>query len=198
MRLAVAWSATARSRGVGFRVLARTAHAIVGPLNERHCDKAVAPVVLTAAGPSTVAALAGLEVQPELYPRTHCEQIGCPVGRIVNMRHRFYALSGVFLLALSIALPESSRGWTDATTQAVATRSKFEIRGVTGQAMHIHGGPPAQLGHASFVFVNGLYRRSCLLRVLRSLRVYFLVDGEKLAVIDEVNITREEPLHRRG
>lgn len=29
-------------------------------------------------------------------------------------------------------------------------------------------------------------------------RVYFHVDGEKLAVIDEVNITREEPLPQQG
>jgi len=180
------------------------------------------------------------------------------------MRHRLYALSGVFLLALSIAFPESSRGWTDATTQAAATRSKFEIRGVTGQARHTHGGPPAQLGHASFVLVNrgdrarrvsvvdieflqgskdcdqppsqivshpksggillsdGKQRQSAPEVEVKAgatveaivgftavpayyvycdrfaFRVYFLVDGEKLAVIDEVNITREEPLHRRG
>ena len=29
-------------------------------------------------------------------------------------------------------------------------------------------------------------------------RVYSHVDGEKLAIVDEVNITREEPLRRRG
>ena len=180
------------------------------------------------------------------------------------MRHRRHALFVVFLLALSAVLAKSSSGWTDATTQAVATRSKFEIHGVTGQAMHTHGGPPAQLGHASFIFANrgdqarhvsvvdieflqgskdcdhppskivshpksggillsdGKQRQSApevevkagatveatvgFTAVLAyyaycdrfAFRVYFHVDGEKLAVIDEVNITREEPLRRRG
>jgi hypothetical protein len=55
---------------------------------------------------------------------------------------------------LTAALEKSSRGWTDATTSATAVRSKFEIRGVSGTARHTHGGAPAQLGHARFVFAN--------------------------------------------
>ena len=178
------------------------------------------------------------------------------------MRHRRHALSVVFVLVLSVVFDKSSSGWTDATTQAVATRSKFEIHGVTGQARHIHGGPPAQLGHASFVFANrgnqerrvsvidieflqgskdcdhppskivshpksggillsdGKQRQSSPEVTVKAgatveatvgfttvpayyvycdrfaFRVYFQVDGEKLAVIDEVNITRVEPLRR--
>jgi len=163
---------------------------------------------------------------------------------------------------LTAALEKSSRGWTDATTSATAVRSKLEIRGVSGTARHTHGGAPAQLGHARFVFANHdekSHRVSVVdiefLQGIRScdhspnkvvshpksggilladgtqqesaarvevkagatveatvgfasvpayyvycdrfaFRVHFQVDGEKIAVIDEINITRMEPLRR--
>lgn len=165
---------------------------------------------------------------------------------------------------LPAGLAQSSTGWTDATTSATAAGGKFVIRGVTQHAIHTHGGAPAQIGHASFVFENrsdkprrvsvidieflrgnkncehapqtvvshpksggilladGKQRESAPQVEVKAgatvnatvgfvavpayyvycdrfaLRIHFQVDGEKVAVIDEVNVTREEPLREHG
>ena len=176
------------------------------------------------------------------------------------MLHRGHILCGILCCVLTAALETSSSGWTDATTSATAVQSKLEIRGVSGQAMHTHGGAPAQLHHARFAFANhdekshwvsvveiellqgmkgcdhppdkvvshpksggillsdGIQRESAPRVEVKAgatvgatvgftsvpayyvycdrfaFRVYFQVDGEKVAVIDEVNITRMEPM----
>lgn len=175
----------------------------------------------------------------------------------------FRALSVSICLIMPTVLSRTSSGWTDATSSATAARSDFEIRGITGQARHLHGGPPAQIGHARFTFINrsgkpqqvsvahieflhgnkdcdhppaqvashpksggilledGVQRESAAQVVVKpgatvdatvgftavpayyvycdrfAVRVHFLVGGEKLAVKDEINITRMEPLRQR-
>lgn len=167
-------------------------------------------------------------------------------------------------LTLPLGLARTSSGWTDATTSATTVRSQFTVRGVTGHARHTHGGPPAQLGHARFVFENrgsksrwisvldieflqgvkdcdhpprkvvshpkpagilltdGAQRESAPRVEVKAgatveaivgfpavpayyvfcdrfaFLVHFQVDDEKLAVVDEVNITRVEPLRPRS
>ena len=63
---------------------------------------------------------------------------------------------GQLCVLCAILLPAPSRAGTtgDATSSGSAHGGKFEIRGVTGNAWHIHGGAPASLGHAEFVFEN--------------------------------------------
>jgi hypothetical protein len=70
------------------------------------------------------------------------------------MSRRRHILGCLLCFTLMAALEESGRGWTEATTSATAAQSKLEIRGVSGQARHLHAGAPAQLGHARFVFIN--------------------------------------------
>lgn len=176
------------------------------------------------------------------------------------MRSRCLTLALGVCLLLPAALVKPSRGWKDATTRVTSAQGRFEIHGLAGEARHLHGGPPAQLGHARFVFLNrgdaprrvsvvdieflqnvkdcenppsktvahpksggilledGVQRESAAQVEVKAnatveatvgfaavpayyvycdrfaFRVHFLIDGEKLAVIDEVTLTREEPL----
>ena len=175
----------------------------------------------------------------------------------------FSALSVSIFFIMPIVVSKTSSGWTDATSSAAAARGDFEIQGITGHARHLHGGPPAQIGHAGFTFVNrsakpqqvsvmqieflhgnkdcnhppaqvashpksggillddGVQRESAAQVTVKpgatvgatvgftavpayyvfcdrfAVRVHFLVGGERLTVIDEINITRVEPLRQR-
>lgn len=176
------------------------------------------------------------------------------------MRHPGYALPLVVCLVIPALLEKPGSGWNDATTQATAPRSQFVIHGVSGTARHTHGGAPAQIGNARFLFANwgdkprrvsvvaieflrgnkdcdhpptkveshpksgGIlleddnHRASALQVVVAAgatvnasvgftsvpayyvycdrfaFRFHFQVDDEKVTVIDEVNVTRMEPL----
>ena len=64
------------------------------------------------------------------------------------------ALSITIGLIVSSVFSATSSGRTDATSSAASVRNDFEIHGITGQARHMHGGPPAQIGDARFTFAN--------------------------------------------
>lgn len=67
-------------------------------------------------------------------------------------RHPFNPL--LALLSLAPAPAAAGPDPTDATAGAQTRDGSFLIRGVTGHVRHLHGGPAAQIGSASFLFAN--------------------------------------------
>lgn len=58
------------------------------------------------------------------------------------------------VLGLVLGTVGPGYGWVDATTSTALPGGQLVIRGVSGHAIHTHGGAPAQIGHVRFVFEN--------------------------------------------